>query len=75
MSDHAVKDAPAHDPAAHAAEHPYQEVPGFDQDDVRQFQADDAEAVTNIGKLLVAFFFYSLIVVITVSWLAAIAWF
>ena len=74
MSDHAVKDAPAHD-AAHADEHPQQVVPAFDQDDVRQFQADDAEAVTNIGKMLVAFFFYSLIVMSIVSLLAALAWF
>lgn len=42
----------------------------FDRADISTFRADDAEAGTNICKLLVAFFFYSLLAMAFVTWWA-----
>lgn len=42
----------------------------FDKGDVREFRADDTEAGTNICKLLVVFFFYSLCAMAFVTWWA-----
>jgi len=58
MSETAVLDAPA------APAEP------FDQADVKEFRADDTEAGTNICKLLVIFFFYSLCALAFVTWWA-----
>lgn len=51
-------------PAAVAPDEP------FDRADISTFRADDAEAGTNICKLLVAFFFYSLLAMAFVTWWA-----
>ena len=63
MSDHATAVAEHHDQTV---------VPSnpFDNQDVRGFRADDAEAGANIGKMLVAFFFYSLCAMAFVTWWA-----
>lgn len=45
-------------------------VEPFDDADVAEFQHDDAEAGTNICKLLIAFFFYSLCMMMFVAWWA-----
>ena len=42
----------------------------FDNADIKTFRADDAEAGTNICKMLVAFFFYSLLAMAFVTWWA-----
>ena len=42
----------------------------FDRADVSTFRSDDAEAGTNICKMLVAFFFYSLLAMAFVTWWA-----
>lgn len=42
----------------------------FDNVDVKEFREDDKEAGTNICKLLVIFFFYSLCAMAFVSWWA-----
>ncbi len=54
---------------SHAAEAAAPEEP-FDKADISTFRADDAEAGTNICKLLVAFFFYSLLAMAFVTWWA-----
>jgi len=54
---------------SHAADAVAPEEP-FDQSDISTFRADDAEAGTNICKLLVAFFFYSLLALAFVTWWA-----
>lgn len=55
----------SHSPAEHA-------VPDepFDKLDVKTFRSDDAEAGTNICKMLVAFFFYSALAMGFVTWWA-----
>jgi len=65
----------------HAAADPLSEVhpvpgtavatPDFDRQEIKAFGQDDGHAVTVIGKMLVGFFFYSLIVMAVV---AAITW-
>ena len=42
----------------------------FDKADVKEFRAADTEAGTNICKLLVVFFFYSLCAMAFVTWWA-----
>lgn len=42
----------------------------FDRDDLVEFKEDDTEAASNIGKMLTAFFFYSLLAMACVSWWA-----
>jgi hypothetical protein len=42
----------------------------FDRDDLVEFTEDDTEAASNIGKMLTAFFFYSLLAMAFVSWWA-----
>lgn len=42
----------------------------FDKSDISFFQSDDKEAGTNICKMLVAFFFYSLLAMAFVTWWA-----
>jgi hypothetical protein len=42
--------------------------PEFDVREVATFGKDDGHAVTVIGKMLVGFFFYSLLVMIAVAW-------
>jgi hypothetical protein len=42
----------------------------FDRDDLVEFKAEDTEAASNIGKMLTAFFFYSLLAMAFVSWWA-----
>lgn len=54
---------------AHSAEAVAPDEP-FDKADISTFQSDDAEAGTNICKLLVAFFFYSLLAMAFVAWWA-----
>lgn len=44
-------------------------TPEFDRAEINSFGADDTHAVTVIGKMLVGFFFYSLLVMAVVSWL------
>ena len=45
---------------------PYHE-PDFDRSEVKQFGSDDGQAVSVIGKMLVLFFLYSLIVMLLVG--------
>jgi len=47
-------------------------TPEFDRQEIKGFGQDDGHAVTVIGKMLVGFFFYSLIVMAVV---AAVTWF
>lgn len=62
MSESAVLD---HGPAdAHVPDEP------FDKADVKEFRAEDKEAGTNICKMLVIFFFYSLCAMAFVTWWA-----
>jgi hypothetical protein len=42
-------------------------TPEFDRQEVTTFGRDDGHAVTVIGKMLVGFFFYSLLVMIAVA--------
>ena len=44
--------------------------PPFDHHDVSYFKVDDAQAAGAIGKMLVAFFFYSLLAMSLVTWWA-----
>lgn len=55
----------SHAPVTHA-------VPDepFDKSDISTFISDDKEAGTNICKMLVAFFFYSLLAMAFVAWWA-----
>jgi hypothetical protein len=46
---------------------PYHE-PDFDGQEVKQFGTEDGQAVTVIGKMLVSFFLYSLIVMLLVGY-------
>ncbi|MCA9090926.1 MAG: hypothetical protein KDA90_20070 [Planctomycetaceae bacterium] len=62
MSEHAV--------AEHST--PVDE-PLFSRDELRQFEADDAEAGSAIGQMLSLFFLYT-IVVMTISTLVTIWW-
>ncbi len=55
----------SHAPDAHAAP----DEP-FDKWDISTFRSDDKEAGKNICKLLVAFFFYSLLAMAFVTWWA-----
>ena len=55
----------SHAPDAHAAP----DEP-FDKGDISTFRSDDKEAGTNICKMLVAFFFYSLLAMAFVTWWA-----
>lgn len=66
MSRHAVAtDQPTHsDPSAASA----QATPEFDRREIDMFGKDDGHAVGVIGKMLVGFFFYSLLVMIAVAW-------
>ena len=59
-----VATAETHSTDAVAPEEP------FDKADISTFRSDDAEAGTNICKLLVAFFFYSLLAMAFVAWWA-----
>lgn len=61
VSAHAVAPAPGIDEVP-----PYHE-PDFDRQEVQQFGSDDGQAVTVIGKMLVSFFLYSLIVMLLVG--------
>jgi len=42
----------------------------FDRSDLKEFASADSEAAVNIGRMLVAFFLYSLIVVMMLTWWA-----
>ena len=42
----------------------------FDKTDIKEFRADDKEAGTNICKMLVLFFVYSLLAMAFVTWWA-----
>ncbi|MDB5385480.1 MAG: hypothetical protein JWM11_1126 [Planctomycetaceae bacterium] len=42
----------------------------FDKTDIKEFRSDDKEAGTNICKMLVIFFFYSLCAMSFVTWWA-----
>jgi hypothetical protein len=64
VSDH----APASTPAPHAPESGTAlATPEFDRREVSQFGEDDGHAVTVIGKMLVGFFFYSLLIMLSVA--------
>jgi|GEM_PF-2745448 len=67
-----MAEAPVHVDPEHTAEVHEDHPPAapFDSDDVRSFQEDDSTAASVIGKMLVAFFFYSLIVMAIVAWWA-----
>lgn len=67
MSEHAST-APAL-PDAHTAHAIAPATPEFDRAEIQSFGADDGHAVTVIGKMLVGFFFYSLLVMGAVAWL------
>jgi hypothetical protein len=54
MSEHAVATAHSHESAENEAL--------FDRDELRQFEDDDREAGTNIGKMLSILFVYTVIV-------------
>lgn len=59
-----------HSPISHVpgdGEVPAYHEPDFDRREVQQFGSDDGEAVTVIGKLLVSFFLYSLLVMLAVG--------
>lgn len=60
-------------PASAAAEHAPAETtagtPEFDRQEIQAFGTADGHAVTVIGKMLIGFFFYSLIVMALVGWL------
>lgn len=66
MSEHAVaSEQPPHsDPSAASA----QTSAEFDRREIDMFGKDDGHAVGVIGKMLVGFFFYSLLVMIAVAW-------
>jgi hypothetical protein len=63
VADHATTTEPTVDAHASAAV----TSPEFDLQEVRSFGADDGHAVTVIGKMLVGFFFYSLLVMALVA--------
>ncbi len=66
MSEHAAPAAPEAHPAAPVAENALAS-PEFDNREVETFGKDDGHAVTVIGKMLVGFFFYSLLVMLAVA--------
>ncbi|MGQ0633981.1 MAG: hypothetical protein ACT4QC_05195 [Planctomycetaceae bacterium] len=66
----AAHGAPAESvPHVHAKTGSEVSTPAFDRDEIKSFGADDGHAVTVIGKMLVGFFFYSLVVMALVAWL------
>lgn len=66
MSEHAT--TTEHQPgSATVPENPVAS-PDFDQREVEMFGKDDGHAVGVIGKMLVGFFFYSLLVMLVVAW-------
>lgn len=65
MSEHAAPAEPVH-AAAPATENAVS-APEFDVREVATFGRDDGHAVTVIGKMLVGFFFYSLLVMLAVA--------
>ena len=66
MSDHATTtETPSHSEAA--ADTPTA-APEFDRREVDMFGKEDGHAVGVIGKMLVGFFFYSLLVMLVVAW-------
>jgi len=71
VSDHAAPGAAVHEstqvaPATISEVPPYHEI-DFDNQEVREFNHEDGEAITVIGKMLVSFFAYSLIVMLLVG--------
>jgi hypothetical protein len=66
VSEHAAPAEPDVHPAAPAAGNALA-APEFDDREVNTFGKDDGHAVTVIGKMLVGFFFYSLLVMIAVA--------
>lgn len=64
MSDHAADDliVEVHPVAGSAVS-----TPEFDRQEIKGFGQDDGHAITVIGKMLVGFFFYSLIVMAVVA--------
>ncbi len=62
MSEHIVTEHPAPPPGQL-----------FSQEELRQFAADDAEAGSAIGRMLTAFFFYT-VIVMAISTLATLWW-
>lgn len=60
MSDHATTEPAAESGTAVAS-------PEFDKREITQFRDDDGHAVTAIGRMLVIFFFYSLLIMLGVT--------
>lgn len=60
VSDHATTEHAAESGTAVAS-------PEFDKREIAQFGNDDGHAVTAIGRMLVIFFFYSLIIMLGVT--------
>ena len=71
MSDHAATEPnpiASHQVApTQIAEVPPFHEPDFDRQEVEEFGNDDGQAITVIGKMLVSFFLYSLIVMLLVG--------
>lgn len=67
MSEHPAPAEPQVHSAVPAAENAVAS-PEFDVREVDTFGKDDGHAVTVIGKMLVGFFFYSLLIMIAVAW-------
>jgi hypothetical protein len=55
---------------SHASDAPAVPDEPFDKGDISTFRSEDKEAGTNICKMLVAFFFYSLLAMAFVTWWA-----
>ena len=71
MTETAAHGEPQHGATMTTGEaHPAVQADPFDRDDVAEFKASDTEAASTIGKMLVAFFFYSLVVMACVAWWA-----
>ena len=66
MSDHAA--TTEHPPHSEVAAAKPAATPEFDRREVDMFGKDDGHAVGVIGKMLVGFFFYSLLVMLVVAW-------
>lgn len=64
MSDHATIEPTSE---VHAVPGPAVASPEFDRQEISGFGKDDGHAVTVIGKMLVGFFFYSLLVMALVA--------
>ncbi|RPI89778.1 MAG: hypothetical protein EHM42_02415 [Planctomycetaceae bacterium] len=61
-----MSETASHSPASAAGQ--VLSTPEFDAREIEQFSEKDAKAITVIGKMLVAFFFYSFIVMVFVGY-------